>query len=167
MDEEIFAEGKNWEAELRKAIVESDAFVMIVDPSQPVSPNSTFELGAAIALHKPVFVVQANDKNGTVPGFLQHYTIFPLTEIDHLAESIKEVCEPLSPDERAALIAVYQETGLPSDRLLSDPLAIEELSDRFRETTGRRVLTKHLVSELLRLRKAGELPRIRASKSRS
>jgi hypothetical protein len=166
-DQEIFSEGMNGEAALRKAIVESDAFVLVVDSRQPISPNSIVELGAAMALHKPVFVVQIDGRNGAMPEFLRRYSVFPLTELHRLAESIKEACAPLSIAERESLLAAYQEMGMPSDQILSDPLAIEDFSDRFRKIAGRGVSAKHLASELLRQRKAGSLPRIRSKKTKS
>jgi hypothetical protein len=160
-DRDLFVPGRKWESALRKALVESDAFVLLVDSSQPVSPNGTFELGAAMALQKPVFVVQTDGQSGDLPGYLRHYAAFPLAKIERLASSIRDVCEPLANGERESLIAAYQELGVPSDRLLADPLAIEQLGDTFKKRAGRSVPARNLASELLRMRKAGRLPRLR------
>jgi hypothetical protein len=161
LDQDILVPGTNWEGALRKAIVQSDAFVVVVDSGDAIAPNATFELGAAMALHKPVFVVQTNSAHAQVPGFLKHYAAFPLAGIDRLAESIREVSAPLTEKEREILIAAYQHMRTPSDQLLADPTAIEQLRESFRSTAGREVSATHLASELLRLRKSGKLPRIR------
>lgn len=161
LDQDILVPGTNWEGPLRKALIESDAFVVIVDSGAAVTPNATFELGAAMALHKPVFVVQTNSAHAEVPGFLRHYAAFPLTGIDRLAESIREVSAPLTENEREVLLSAYLAMQVPADQLLADPIAIEQLRSSFRNRAGREVSATHLVSELLRLRKSGNLPRIR------
>jgi len=161
LDQDILVPGTNWEAPLRKALIESDAFVVIIDSGAAVAPNATFELGAAMALNKPVFVVQTSSAHAEVPGFLKHYASFPLAGIDRLAESIREVSAPLTENEREILLAAYQTMRTPSDQLLADPLAIEQLRESFRSKSGREVSATHLASELLRLRKSGKLPRIR------
>jgi hypothetical protein len=163
LDQDILVPGEDWEGPLRKALVQSDAFVMIVDSGTSVAPNATFELGAAMALHKPVFVVQTDNVHAAIPEFLKQYATFPLGGIDRLVASIREVSAPLTASERETLISAYQDLGIPSDRLLADPLAIEQLRDSFRRKAGRPVSATHLASELLRLRKSAKLPRIRTN----
>src|ERR1051325_1186586 len=70
LDQDI-VRGTDWQRELRKTLAGSDAFVIIVQPDHTVSQNTAFELGAALALHKPIFVVNTNGKSGQLPAFLQ------------------------------------------------------------------------------------------------
>lgn len=167
VDQDIVIPGTNWEATLRKALIKSDAFVMIVDPGLSLAPNSTFELGAALALEKPVFIVPTTSARGVLPAFLQRYASFPISQIDHLPESIREVCQPLAEADREMLVSAYQSLGIPADRLLADPVAMDRLSDEFHRQTRRRVPTKHLASELLRMRKTKGLPRFRSDKAQA
>lgn len=161
IDQDILVPGSDWDAQLRKALITSDAFVVVVDAGASVPPNATFELGAALALRKPVFVIQTNGGHAEMPGYLRHYATFSLTGIDRLAACIREVSAPLTENERRDLITAYQSVGTSADQLLADPLAIDSLCEKFREISGRNVAPSHIASELLRLRKSGQLPRMR------
>jgi TIR domain len=165
-DGDVFVPGKSWEGALRKALIQCEAFVLLMDASEPVSPNSNFELGAVTALHKPIFLVLA-DQTASVPDYLRRFHAFHLDSLDKLVAAIRDACHSLSSTQLDSLVDVYQQLGVPSNRLLSDPLAIENLGEQFRKNTGRRVQNGQLASELLRLRKTGQLPRIRSEKGKN
>jgi hypothetical protein len=164
-DLEILESGSKWESSLRKALIDSDAFVLVIDSNAGIAPNPTFELGAAMTIHKPVFVVREREPSAEVPQFLRRFEVFPITAIDELAESIRDACQPLTDSQRQSLVNAYQRLRIPVDQLLSDPLSMEQLAKEFQSLSGRSGRPAHLASELLRMRKAGRLPRFRARKA--
>jgi hypothetical protein len=52
--------------------------------------------------------------------------------------------------------------GTPADQLSQTPQALRELTNRFNRRAGKQLSGERLLSELLRMRKKGQLPRMRS-----
>jgi hypothetical protein len=143
---------------ITKAMRESDAYVLVTTPETANSPWFAFELGAAMAWGKPIFVVAT--ERGPLPGYLQNSQILSVTELDRLVRAVRTAGEPLSDTERDILEDIYAEIGVPSEKLMLDPDAAARLAQQFnlraRSTSG----SARLIRELTRLRKSGHLPRL-------
>ena len=66
-----------------------------------------------------------------LPTYLADCPVYPLSRIDDVVESIKRGLTSLSEDDREVLAAVYSELGIPTDQLLVNPAAIEQLARQF------------------------------------
>jgi hypothetical protein len=146
-----------------KAIAECGALVAVMRPDAASTPSIGVEIGAAWAWKKPVYVISTDETNLRPPLALSHVRVFPPSRIDDLIYAFKQDNQPLSDDDRAALLAAYKDLNIPTDQLVQQPAALENLAARFGRGRRRRIAGERLVQELIRLRKKGRLPRIRAS----
>jgi len=158
---EVKLRGEDFGDMLRAQLAESDAILVITQPESVVPSSVAFEVGAASAWHKPVYVV--TDEPGTlhVPSFLRSHQIFPVTRLDELARTLKNAAEPLSDLEKSALADVYERVGVSVDQLISDPTSLHAFSKEFNDRVERPLSDARLMQQLLRLRKRGELPKMR------
>ncbi len=149
--------------------MESDAIVVILDPSRPLPSNTGVEIGAAMARHKPLYVVYARTtpsyatlepNEPAIPQFMRHIPSYSIANVDDLVHSIKRGLKSLSDEERTILASVYSDLKVPSDQLLQEPAAIDELALEFKKRSNRVIPGERLVQELIRLRKSGKLPRL-------
>jgi len=143
-----------------RALAESAALVAVVHPQHAPMSNTMVELGAAMAWHKSIFVVQTVNGKTRPPDYLQEFPVYPLSRLDDVVQSVRGSLKPLSERERDILRAVYADLRIPTDRLLRDPTAIEALASEFNRRSTAPVSGERLVQELIRLRKAGLLPRL-------
>jgi len=148
---------------LWQAMAESAALVVVIPRERAPASNTAVELGAAMAWHKPIYVVYSGRGNVRLPAYLSEYHAYPLTRIDDVAQSIRRSLHELSEEELAVLRDVYSELGIPADRLLSEPASLDRLARMFNARSNVRFTGERLVQELLRLRKAGLLPRLNKS----
>ena len=146
---------------LWRALAESAALVVIVDPLRAPGSNVGVELGAAMAWHKPIYVVDANGGTLKLPSYLREFPVYPISRIDDVAQSVKRGLVTLSEEEQSLLMSVYADLGISVDRLLTDPAHVDAFGQEFNRLCQRQVAGERLVQELLRLRKAGQLPRLR------
>lgn len=119
-------------------------------------------MGAAMAWHKPIFVVHTMTGNVRLPSYLEDFPAYPISRIDDVVQSIKRGLKPLSENEQSVLTSVYAELGIPTDRLLREPAAIEKFAQAFNKLCGTNLSGERLLQELVRLRKDGRLPRLRS-----
>lgn len=157
-------EGANWQDAIWRSLAECDAFVMIVNLERPHASSTFVELGAAVAWHKPAFAVLASETHLPMPNYLRELPLFPLTRLDDLVFAIRRSVDSFTEKDRRSLIASYAHLGVPTDQLLQNPSAVEELAAEFAQHSSRRVSGERLVNELLRLRKSGNLPSLRPQK---
>ena len=146
---------------LWRALAESAALVVIVDPLRAPGSNVGVELGAAMAWHKPIYVVDANGGITKLPSYLREFPVYPISRIDDVAQSVKRGLVTLSEEEQSLLMSVYADLGISVDRLLTDPAHVDAFGQQFNRLCQRQVAGERLVQALLRLRKAGQLPRLR------
>lgn len=145
---------------LWRALAESAALIAIVSSEGPLAPNTAVEVGTFKAWCKPIYVVRAARGNIKLPTYLADCPVYPLSRIDDVVASIKRGLASLSKTDCDELAVIYRELGIPTDRLITDPVAIERLADEFNAKCGKRVPGERLVQELLRMRKGGGLPRL-------
>ena len=153
--------GVNLQDRLWRALAESSAIVAIVHPHHTLPSSIAVELGAAMAWHKPVFVVHTDRGNGNLPSYLGDFPTYPVSRIDDVVQAITRGLQPLLEEERSALLSVYADMRIPTDRLLQQPAAVEDLARDFNQRCGTNISGERLVQELLRLRKISALPRLR------
>jgi nucleoside 2-deoxyribosyltransferase len=146
---------------LRQALAESSAVVVVVDPQHTPGSNVAVEVGAAMAWHKPIYVVQTEAGKIIVSDYLRDFPTFPMSRLEDVVESVKRSFADLSEEERESLRSVYAKLGIPVDRLLGQPASIDALAREFHAKCRRRVSGERLVQELVRLRKRGQLSRSR------
>jgi hypothetical protein len=159
-----FADGGEVGAEyadaVREALTESSALLALVTPAHRDSPSLGVEVGAAWVREKPVYVLLAGDRSATLPPYLRRFQVHPLSELDRVIRAIARGARPLGREQQQALADAYERTGVPVDRLRTDPGALEELARAFTKGSGLECSGERLVRELLRLRKQGRLLRL-------
>lgn len=143
---------------VREAMLESNALVVVTAPNTPDSPWTAFEIGAAMAWGKSIYVV-TTDK-GPLPAYLQQLHVLTLEDVPQLVQSLQREVEPLSHTEQAALSALYAQVGVAADKLIFNPDASARLVEEFNRRTRNNASADRLLRELLRLRKLGRLPRL-------
>jgi hypothetical protein len=153
--------GAGFQESLWRALAESSAVVAIVHPRRTLPSSIAVEVGAAMAWHKPVYVVHTAQGNVRLPGYLGEFPTYPLSRIDDLVQAIARGSKPLSEEEHSVLLSVYADMGIPTDKLLLQPAAIDELARSFNQRCRTHISGERLVQELVRLRKRGALPRLR------
>jgi hypothetical protein len=153
--------GGNWQDELWEALVTSQVMVAVVSPASLPNDNLLVELGAASAWRKPVMIVWTGPAEVRLPVYLESYRVFPLSRLDDLVQAVRKAPEPLRPEEQRKLIAAWRTLQLPTDELLQQPDAVERLARTFNRGGSRTVSSERLLQELVRLRRRGELPRLK------
>jgi hypothetical protein len=151
--------------EVWHALAISEALVAVMPTTGDPSPNTSAELGAALAWNKPVFLVQRENGRTKTPWFFSGVKVYPLSRIDDVANAIKRGQEPLSEDQQEKLREAFIDIGAPTDRLLREPALLDRLAKRFRKKAGTEVSGERLMYEMLRLRKQRRWPRIGKSGS--
>lgn len=142
-------------------MAESAALVLVIPREGVTSSNTAVELGAAMAWHKPIFVVSSGNGNVKPPACLSEYKVYPVSRIDDVAQSIRQSLRALSEPEAAVLRDVYIKLGIPTDKLLTDPASLDELARTFNSRSKVKFAGERLVRELLRLRKSGQIPSLK------
>ncbi|MCI0683170.1 MAG: toll/interleukin-1 receptor domain-containing protein [Gemmataceae bacterium] len=157
--------GQDWMKSIWNALAESRAVIVLVSPETPASAWAMVEIGAAAAWNKPVFVLLNGPSSGTLPPPLNTYPVYPLNRLEEVILSIRKAFEPLSERERGLLTEVYQYVGIPADQLSQSPKSLRDLTTRFNRRARKQLSGERLLSEILRLRKRNQLPRLRSRKS--
>ena len=152
--------GEDWEDTLWRALAESAALVVILCPDRPQGSSIAVELGAAIAWHKPIYIVHPEAETVRLPSYLSDFPAYPISRIDDVVRSVMRTLEPLSDEDRSVLCDIYADLGIPTDALLKEPPTIDMLAGKFRSRRHKSVSGERLVQELIRLRKTGKLPKL-------
>jgi hypothetical protein len=148
-----------------EALAESRAVIAIVSPDVSAPARGMVEIGAAAAWNKPVFLLIHGPSSAKLPPPLSAYPVYPLSRLEEVIDAIRAAFEPLDEGERELLGQIYQNLGVPADQLSQSPKALRNLTTRFNKRTHKQLSGERLLSEILRLRKKGRLPRLRTSKS--
>lgn len=147
--------------DVRRALAECSAVVLLLTRSTLNSQNTAFEVGMALAWNKPIYVLFDGIDTEEIPAYLRDFRVRPLSDVEIVVQEIAEGRHALSDSARTELVEVYRELAVPTDQLLARPLELKELADRFRERTGSSIGGERLAQELIRLRKQSKLPRLR------
>jgi len=156
--------GENLDDALWEALAESRGMLALIPATGP-TPMMNFEFGAARAWNKPIFGVlpDASRSRPNVRGI----EFFPSNRIGDAIRAIKQLGDDFSDGDRSRLADVYTAIGVSADKLALDPIHLEELVKGYRAGKGKAVSGERLLSELLRMRKQGKLPRIHAKVRKS
>lgn len=160
LDIDITTDGKLQDvgAELWTAVAKSDAMVFVLDDSDLTSEGYV-ELGAAWARDIPTLAV-AVVAQPRVPVMLAKQQYFHEASLAELVREIHRSTEPMSPAEIAVMSDLYRRNGIPVDRLMAEPGLASKFVKELTKATGRTVLEQRVLTQLLRLRKSGNLPRV-------
>jgi hypothetical protein len=147
-----------------QALAESRALVAIISPD--VSPDAMgfVEIGAAAAWNKPVFLLINGPSTTKLPPSLSGYPVYPLGRLEEVVQEIRTGFQPLTDNERGILADVYLDIGILADQLSQSPKALRELTRKFNRRTNSQFSGERLLSELIRMRKKAQLPRLRGKK---
>lgn len=142
-----------------QALAESWAVVVLIKPGT-MPPSVAVEIGAASAWQKPVYILTEGRGEYHVPFCISKQEVFKISEIGKVVEMISDGLNPLSDEQKKALVNGYIKLRVPTDRLLMEPGSIESLKSTLWKESGIRISGERIMQELLRLRKRGKLPRV-------
>jgi TIR domain len=148
-----------------EALSESLAVIALFASDVRNNANMMLEIGAASAWEKSIFVIVKGPESKPPIEILQKYPTYPLSRLDDVVLAIKSEIQPLTNEERKVLTDLYKKVAIPADKLSQSSESLGEISNEFRHITRRRYSSERLLSELLRLRKLGALPRLSPSQS--
>jgi nucleoside 2-deoxyribosyltransferase len=148
-----------------QALAESWAVVVLIKTGT-MPPSVAVEIGAASAWNKPVYVLMEGKGEYHLPLYISQHEVFELSEVGKVVESIRDALRPMSEDQREILKQAYHTLGVPTDRLLQDPNSIDKLRRVLSKDAHTVVSGERIMQELLRLRKAGKLPKLAPGKSK-
>ncbi|HBG27260.1 MAG: hypothetical protein A2Y10_12595 [Planctomycetes bacterium GWF2_41_51] len=153
--------GKNIVEETWQALAVSWAIVTIVEPGN-MPPSVAVEIGAASAWQKPIYFILTEAKGKyDMPVYFSKYEVFRISEIEKVIKLILRGLNPLSNDQKEALVRAYLKLRIPTDKLLMEPGYIEQLKKMLQHEANINISGERLMQELLRLRKSGKLAKIR------
>lgn len=152
---------------IREQLVECAAVVLLATSNSVQSRNLAFEAGMAIAWSKPIYALYDGVTRDELPGFLSGYRIHPVSEAVKVAEAIKAARDPLAEVQVQTLSRLYGEQATAVDQLIVKPAELAKLTTRFQTETGSRIGGERVARELMRLRKAGQLPRVKRRANRA
>jgi hypothetical protein len=148
-------------SELRWALAECHAMVLLLTHSTLGSPDVALEVGMATAWNKPVYVLFDGIAKSQIPHYLHEFHVLPVSKLHQVVKEIRESQQPLSTDQVQRLLKAYQDFAVPTDKLLVKPLLLRDLTQKYNRSTKGNVDAQKLIQELIRLRKQGKLPKVR------
>jgi len=144
-----------------QALAESRALIAIISPDVPPSSMGFVEIGAATAWNHPVFILINGPSSTKLPPALRRYPVYPIGRLDEVIQRIRTGFEPLTDMEHGILAGIYRDLGTSVDQLSQSPKSLRQLAAKFNAQTKKQLSGERLMSELLRMRKTGQLPRLR------
>ena len=151
--------------EMWQALAESWAVVVLMKTGT-MPPFVAVEIGAASAWNKPVYVLMEGKGEYHLPLDISQHKVFKLSEVGKVIEAIRHGLKPMSEEQREILKEAYHTLGVPADRLFQEPNSIERLRRVLSKDAHTDVPGERIMQELLRLRKAGKLPKLQRGKSK-
>lgn len=143
------------------ALAECRALIAIISVDSAMDAMGMVEIGAATAWNKPVYLVLNGPPSTRLPDALKSYHVYPRNRLDEVIQKIRTEFEPLTDDDRNVLATTYKDLKVSADQLSQSAKSLRELTARFNRETNKQLSGERLLSELLRLRKKGALPRVR------
>ena len=142
------------------ALAECRALIAIISVDATPDAMGMVEIGAATAWNKPIYLVLNGPASTRLPDALKSYQVYPRNRLDEVLQKIRTEFQPLSDDDRQVLADTFKALSIPADKLGQSPKSLRDLTTRFNRKTKKQLSGERLLSELLRLRKKGSLPRI-------
>jgi hypothetical protein len=143
--------------EIREALAECRALVLIMSPSALTSTTMAMEVGAAHAWQKAIFVVLHDIQESEIPSYLRGLQVFRAASLETLKRSVEATAKEMTAEHQRLLRTVYKEIGVATDRLTTRPLQLEHLARRFNRKAGTEFTPERVLQELIRMRKRGLL----------
>ncbi len=85
--------GENWIPKLRRALLESDLFIVLLSPNAVESKWVLYELGAAWGLNKPIIpVVTQLEMSGKVPLVLRDVPLLSIEDLEN-SSAVNQILE--------------------------------------------------------------------------
>ena len=150
-----------------EALAESRAIIAIISPDVQTHAMGMVEIGAAAAWNKPIFLLINGPSSTRLPPALSAYAAYPVTRLEDVIAAIRSGFEPLSENQRAVLVHVYRKLNTPADELTQSPKVLRDLTRQVNRSTHKQFSGERLLSEILRMRKKGQLPRLGAGQRTS
>ena len=150
----------------RRELFESFTLVVVLTPAFVRSGVLPFYLGVADATVSPVYVLNADVPQSDVPDYLEQSrcVIEPLWDgLPRVVSEIAKASQPLDAEAVSALGRVYREMGVATDQLTESADQRKDFARLFAEASGVRLPEFRLLREVIRLRKRGKLPRLKAA----
>ncbi len=89
----MLSAGEKWIPKLRKALYESDLFIVLLSPNAVESKWVLYELGAAWGLNKPIIpVVMQLEMSGKVPLVLRDVPLLSIEDLEN-SEAVNQILE--------------------------------------------------------------------------
>ena len=151
--------------DVRQALAESEAVVAIISEETKSSSWIAVEVGAALAWRKSLYVLRTDDCTEPLPLYLRGLQAYSVSQVRDLITAILEAKEPFATAHSDWLCEWYASHGIPLDEMTIHPASLDTLASDFQERFNRGVPAERLLKELYRLRKRGDLPRVRRSKA--
>jgi hypothetical protein len=158
--------GSDLAEEIWQALAESRALIAIISPDISTHSMGMVEIGGAAAWNKPIFLIINGPSSMKLPPALSAYPVYPLGRLEEIIQQIRLGFQPLTDDERGALADIYRQLNTSADQLSQSPKALRDLTTRFNKRADKQFSGERLLSELLRMRKQGRLPRLRRAPQR-
>lgn len=152
--------GKSLAETIWSALAVSEALVAVIPSNGELTSNAAAELGAAMAWSKPIYLIRQANVRTRTPSFLKKFEVFDVTRLSDLVIAIRSGQRPLSPKRLEVLQELYAKMETPTDQYIQDPVLLENFARRFRARTRSKLTGERLLSEMIRLRKRGQWPRI-------
>lgn len=143
------------------ALAECRALIAVISVEATPDAMGMVEIGAATAWNKPVYLVLNGPSSTRLPDVLKSYPVYPRSRLDEVIQRIRTEFEPLTDDDREVLAGVYKELNVSADEISQSTKSLRELTVQFNRRAHKQLSGERLLSELLRLRKKGDLPRLR------
>lgn len=154
--------GKTFKVALLNALAECRAMILVLSPSG-LSDTTMIEIGAIQQWKKPIYGIARDLPSTSVPSFLAGIALFTPNRIDEVNRAVRSEAMSLDTNDRLKLAGIYKEIGRPFDTMMIDPNVRRQLVKRFTAITRKTASEERLLSELVRMRKQGNLPQLRVA----
>lgn len=142
------------------ALAECRALIAIVSVDATPDAMGMVEIGAATAWNKPIYLILNGPASTRLPDALKSFQVYPRNRLDEVLQKIRIEFQPLTDLDREVLASTYKNLNVSADQLGQSPKSLRDLMTRFNLKVKKQLSSERLLSELLRLRKKGALPRI-------
>jgi hypothetical protein len=152
---------------LREALAECHAFVVLVTRSTLHWPDLPVAVGAAMGWNKPIYVLFSGVAKSELSAALRKFRALPVAKVADAVREINRSRQPLTDEQRQALVTIYQEVAVPAGRLLSAREAVQDLTEKYNRGLKANTPSEKLLQELIRMDKQRRLPKLQAQRRRS
>ena len=142
------------------ALAECRALIAVVSEDATPDAMGMVEIGAAAAWNKPIYLLLSGPPSTRLPDALKPYHAYPRNRLDEVIQRIRTEFEPLTDRDREVLSGIYKDFNVSADQLGQSAKSLRDLTTQFNRKANKQLSGERVLSELLRLRKKGALPRI-------